>query len=360
MIAGDIHWLTPLYALIPMILALIAILWRGHAVSLDMNLLSDGLKYKHPLLKLIPQKHRSPKQRWLQWLLLGWLCLMLSLALAQPVRIGEKLPDLPPERDIVLLVDISISMTLKDYEFEAVRVSRLDVLKSLLHEFVGRLQGERLAMIVFAENPHLLVPLTRDQTLIQRQMARLKSTMAGRISALGDAIVLGLKEAAKRPQRKQIFVLFTDVDESIGRVTPQAAAELALESGIPLYTIAIGTTAKSINSDNENNKNSDKEDDGGLLYQPVNLNLLKSIATRTGAASYEAGDAQAIEQALSDINQLQKNEAEQRPRFEQVVLYPFLLVLGIFPLVLLQVLGQISGIPSRGQALTKTRISAKS
>jgi len=57
-------------------------------------------------------------------------------------------------------------------------------------------------MIVFAENPYLLVPLTRDPTLVQRQLQRLTPTLAGRVSAVGDAITLALKEASKQPQRK--------------------------------------------------------------------------------------------------------------------------------------------------------------
>ncbi|KAG1665693.1 hypothetical protein GQR58_019193 [Nymphon striatum] len=266
-----------------------------------------------------PEEYAALKseQKKQQWLLLGWLWVMLSITLAQPVRLGEKLPDLPPERDIVLLVDISISMTLKDYEYQGVKISRLDVLKNLLHKFVGRLEGERLAMIVFAETPHLLIPLTRDQTLIQNQLVRLKSSMAGRISALGDAIILGLKEASKQPQRKQIFVVFTDVDESIGRVTPKAAAQLASQSGIPLYNIAIGSTVKSSDISGENtNKKAHNE---GLLYQTVNLDLLKSLSVITSGNSYEVGDALAIENALRDIQRQQKNEAEQEPRYAQEI-----------------------------------------
>jgi Ca-activated chloride channel family protein len=335
MTTGQLHWLTPYLLLLPLLLTIIALWWRGRALSLEINPFTDGMTFKHPLLKLIPQQQRSSTQRRWQWLLIGWLWLMLSLALAQPVRIGEQLPDLPPERDIVLLVDVSISMTLKDYHYEGKNISRLDVLKRLLHNFVGQLQGERLAMIVFAEKPYVFVPLTRDHSLLQRQLQRLTGAMTGRISALGDAITLGIKEASKQPQRKQLFVLFTDANESLGRVTPEAAAELAAEAGIPLYSIAIGSTAKN-----------QQEVAGGLLYQPVSLALLQTVTKRTGGKTYEANDVQAIEQALIAINQQQQNKAAAQPRYRQHPLYFWFLLIGLLPLLVWQ-LWLVSGVAKR-------------
>jgi Ca-activated chloride channel family protein len=338
MIVGDIQWLTPFYALLPLILLPVAGLFakrRGQPLSIDKQVFSGKINYKHPLFDLVPDTQPGSKKqhRWFQVMLFIWLSLMFALALAQPVRLGERLPDFPPERDIVMLVDTSISMTLKDYAYEGEKVSRLTVLKSLLSKFVAGLKGERLAMIVFAEKPYLLVPLTRDQSLLQNQLKRLSSTMVGRISALGDAITLGLKEAARNPQRKQIFVLFSDVDQSIGRVTPDAAAELALRQEIPLYSIAIGSTAEKKVLDNAR--------EGGLIYQAVNLDLLKRIAKRTGGQSFEASDAQSIEQALSAINQLQKNDAEQQARYARTALYPYALLAAILPLMLFQLWGAI-------------------
>lgn len=325
---GDVQWLSPYAVIVPLLLAFIVIwlLWRGKNLSLTIHPFLTNIRFKHPLLALIPpQQHSLTQRRW-QWLLLAWLWLMLTLALAQPVRIGEQLPDLPPERDIVLLVDVSISMTLKDYQYEGETLSRLAVLKRLLHNFVDQLQGERLAMIVFAEKPYVLVPLTYDHTLLQQQLQRLQGAMLGRVSALGDAITLGLKEANKQPQRKQIFVLFTDVNNSIGRVTPQAAATLAAEVNIPLYSIAIGSTTQ---------QRDDVKD--GLLYQPVNQQLLQTLAEITNGKVYEANNTQIIEQALTAINQQQQNKAIAPPRYQQDPLYTWFLLAGIVPLLLWQI-----------------------
>ena len=322
----NIDWLTPYLALIPVLLLLASTSLSQRTnrslSEVEGNNAGNGI-FLHPLAHLLPTTKIPQWQRHFQRAIFLWLWLCLTLAIAQPVQRGEKLPDLPPERDILLLVDVSISMTLTDYTLDGQPRSRMDVLKTLLHDFANRLQGERLGMIVFAENPYLLVPLTRDPTLVQRQLQRLTPTLAGRVSAVGDAITLALKEAGKQPQRKPIFVLFTDADESIGRVDPEAAAALAAENKIPLYTIAIGSTAATMEGDT-----------GGLAYQPVNLALLQTLSARTGAKTYQAGDTQAVEQALADITRQHQNAAEQTPRYEQQPLYHWPLLAGLLPLML--------------------------
>lgn len=322
-----IDWLTPYLALIPVVLWLASTSLSqrtDRSLSAVEGNTGSGV-FLHPLAHLLSTTKIPTWQRYLQRAVFAWFWLCLTLAVAQPVQRGAKLPDLPPERDIVLLVDVSISMTLTDYEVQGQRRSRMDVVKTLLHNFAGRLQGERLGVIVFAETPHILVPLTRDPALVQAQLARLSPTLAGRVSAVGDALTLALKEAGKRPQRKQVFVLFTDADESIGRVDPEAAAELLAEAGIPLYTLAIGSTAASMEGAT-----------GGLAYQPVNLALLQTLTQRTGGQTFQAGDVQAVEQALAAITRQQQNTAEQAPRYEQQPLYHWLLLAGLLPLMLWQ------------------------
>lgn len=326
MAEGAWQWLTPWFAIIPWVMLLGFYLWRLHEVSLEQFWLSIRLRFKHPLMNQLPESKSKAKQYRRQGLLLLWVVSMLSLALAQPVKLGEKLPDLPPERDIVLLVDVSISMRLTDYEIDGKDVSRLAVLKQLIGEFVSKTNGERLAVVVFAERPYVLTPLTYDPELIKSQVMRLTTTLAGRVSALGDAILLALKEAGKQPQRKQIMVLFTDANNSIGKATPTAAAELARAANIPIYPIAIGSSAL----EGENAKT-------GLLYQPVNVEMLQSLAQQTGGVAFEAADAQTIENALQAISQLQKNEAAPKPYYTQTPLYFWFLLLAILPLLILQI-----------------------
>lgn len=249
----------------------------------------------------------------------------LIISLAEPVLIGERLPDPPPERDIVFLVDTSVSMQLKDYFLQGEPIKRMDLLRKLLDEFTTKMAGEHISVIVFAERPFMLVPLSNDQNLIRRMLSRVTTTLAGRYTAVGDALLMALKEANKQNNRHQTFILFTDADESRGKVTPLAAAKLVAESDIPVFTIAIGSSQKKGN----------KEVQGGL-YQGVNLDLLKSIAESTGGESYQVQDSEAMKTALQNILKQRQNKAEIVPVYERETLYFYPLLIALLMLFLHQ------------------------
>lgn len=269
--------------------------------------------------------HKLKNKFWLKpvfW----WQGLAISsliIALAEPVLIGERLPDPPPERDIVFLVDTSVSMQLKDYSLNDEAIKRMDLLRKLLDEFTIKMEGEHISVIVFAESPYVLVPLTNDQNLIRRMLSRVTTSLAGRYTAVGDALLMALKEANKQSDRHQTFILFTDADESRGQVTSLAAARLVAEKNIPVYTIAIGSSQKE----------NDKDVKGGL-YQAVNLSLLKEISETTDAESYQVHDSQAIQDALRSILSQRQNLSEVEPYFEHKALYFYPLILGLLMLVL--------------------------
>ena len=288
--------------------------------------------YYHPLVKQLSEtdefsstKQPLKTQSWGKFWWLGSSISALIISLAQPVMIGERLPDPPAERDIVFLVDTSVSMQLKDYSLDGKPIKRMDLLRKLLNEFTVKMAGESISIIVFAEQAYTLIPLSSDQALIRRQLSRVATTLAGRYTAVGDALLLALKEASKQKQGHQTFILFTDADDSLGKVTPQAAAQLVAESHIPIFTVAIGSTQQD-----KNNAVS------GGLYQGVNLSLLKNLAQITGGKSYQANDSQTVKNALNDILQQRQNKAEIIPRYERESLYLYPLLFGLGLLLLWQ------------------------
>ncbi len=291
--------------------------------------------FYHPLVKALlheQKKGQIQKQRpiWKKpgfwWP--GSAISALIVALAQPVLIGERLPDPPPERDIVFLVDTSTSMQLKDYSLDGKPISRMDLLRNLLNKFADEMKGEQLSVIVFAEQSFVLVPLSHDQYLIKQMLSRISTTLAGRYTAVGDALLLALKETQKQMGRHQTFILFSDADVSRGHVTSSAAAELVADKKIPVFTIAIG-------SSQQQNVQGQKKVQGGL-YQAVNLPLLQEIADITGGKSYQVHDSKAMKQALQSILQQRQNLAEPKPQYKREPLYFYPLAAGLLMILLWQ------------------------
>jgi len=270
----------------------------------------------HPLIRLLQTKYNSNKNKLLFNYAYFIVFTLLIISLTQPVKIGEKLPEPPKERDITFIVDTSVSMILRDYTLNGERIDRMSLLKGVLSDFVDKLNGERMSIIVFGDKAYTLVPHTSDQYLLQRMLSRIQTTMAGRFNAIGEAITLAAKQAptytkSNSLNRKRILVLLTDADQPTGSIDPISAARIAAKEQLPLYTIAIGATTLAANESKI----------GGLLYSPVNLRLLEKLSSITNAKSFHAGNSNALNNAIQNISSHETNNRYIEPKYYRDPLY---------------------------------------
>lgn len=328
--SGQVELATPLWLWLWPVLLIVALLWRHLAGSGAPAGLAIGTTaprhFLHPLAGLLGSTARGTG-RLPGWKLLafGGALSCMVLAMAQPVRIGERLPEPPPQRDIVLIVDTSVAMLLRDYELEGQRVKRIDLLKQVLDGLVQRLVGDRIGVVVFGETAHTLVPLTDDHALVRGMLGRIDTDIAGRFSAVGDAVAMAVREANRvATGERRILMLFTDAQLPAGKIAPLAAAELAAEAQLPLYTVAIGAASRE----------AEESAVAGLVYHPANLELLQRLAQRTGAGNYHADSTTALEQAVRDITARDAQTRQGEPEFVRLPLYHWPLLMAVLLLLL--------------------------
>jgi len=328
-------WLLPLYIIITLVLSLIKNKHMTKTAPASFSDISFKQQLLHPLFSLLSLKTGTKKSSSSFKFLYIFTFVLITLALTQPVRIGEKLPDPPQERDIIFIVDTSVSMILRDYILNGKRIDRMSLLKGVLDSFIQKLKGERMSVIVFGDQAYTLVPLTADQELLRRMLSRVQVTMAGRFNAIGDAIALAVKQATQNTdgtkvtnKRKRILVLLTDADQPTGKIEPDIAAQLAKNAKLPLYTIAIGATSLA----------AEESRLGGLLYSPVNLDLIQSLSSTTGAKSYQAGSPNALKNAIQAISLHETNKRKVEPQYFRQPLYFWLLIAAFIVFTLRQIL----------------------
>ncbi|WP_154224251.1 vWA domain-containing protein [Marinicella rhabdoformis] len=182
------------------------------------------------------QQSSSNKWRWLNLLL--WLFLLT--AVSRPQWIGEPVP-LPIEgRDLMLAIDISGSMEQQDMQINGQAVDRLTAVKKVAGEFIERRTGDRLGLILFGENAYLQTPLTFDRKTVQTLLYEAAIGLAGKSTAIGDAIGLAVKKAREVENNNRILIVLTDGQNTAGAIEPLKAAELAREEQLKIYTIGVG------------------------------------------------------------------------------------------------------------------------
>jgi Ca-activated chloride channel family protein len=292
----------------------------------------DGadVRFVHPLIGLLQPAMEGKRGRhagWLYWVVLA--CLVL--ALARPQRLGEWLPPQPPpSRDITLIVDTSVSMALRDYELDGRRIDRMTLLKGILARFVAGLPGDRIAVVVYGDHPYTLVPLTSDHALVRTMLMRIGIGLAGRTDGMGAAVALAVKQDAGRAPRRRVLILFSDGARPTGDITPRAAAALAAQDHMRLYTVAIGARTAG----------AAEHSAATLVYDPADRRRLAAMAKRTGGRLYWAGDSRALSRAIHDIARLETPPVKRKPRQLHQPLYQWPLLAGLLLLALLR-LGDI-------------------
>lgn len=310
-----------------------------HSLSRDV--------YRHPAFAVLQPEpadaSRTPPRAWLfKFGSYTLLLILVGLSLAQPYRIGAKLPKPPEHRDIVFIVDTSVSMVLQDYLVNGQRTQRMSVLKNVLTHFVDQLQGNRIQIIAYSEQAYTLVPLTTDYALIKFQLQRLKpASLTGRSSDLGRALLYALQPyqqhaSQKSKQAKEaqpVFVMLTDADRPVRDIDPRVAAEYVAQQGIRLHTIAIG--AGSYEAE-------DKER-VSLVYHPTSFYLLEQIAKRGNGQFFWAKDSDSLSNALLSINEAEKRRIETKPEYIQQPLYFWPLLAALFGLALLHLVEFVRG-----------------
>jgi len=238
------------------------------------------------------------------WLLPALIWLALLTALARPVWLGEPVR-LPAEgRDLMLAVDISGSMDTADMELNGRSVNRLEVVKHVLNDFITQRDGDRLGLILFGSNAYLQAPLTFDRETVRTFMNEAALGLAGKQTAIGDAIALATKRMRENPSQSQVIVLLTDGENTAGSVAPVRAAELAGELGIRIYTIGLGAESMQVPSFF-----------GSRTINPsreLDEDELQGIADLSKGRFFRARNTEELSQIYSLIDELEPTEREKK------------------------------------------------
>ena len=275
-------------------------------------------------LRGLPRTTAQRVKGWLQLLELVGLALLV-VAMARPQSGREDIRMTSNGVAIQLVIDRSESMRaldLDDNRWDRTRISRLDVVKEVVRDFVspdGDLPGrpeDLVGLVSFAGYVKSHCPLTLDHGLLVELLSTIRVPEAARgddllMTAMGDALVIGVSRLREIEAKSKVVVLLSDGRSNIGVASPESAAEAAADEEIKVYTVGIGTVR------------------GGLDEA-----ALRHVAETTGGRYFNARTASDLVEVYRTIDGLERTEIEAFKATRWRDLFPAWLWTGIGLLLL--------------------------
>ncbi len=220
--------------------------------------------------------HRIPPE-YVTWLLrwLGWVALVV--ALAGPVRLGTEMVRVSG-RDIIVAVDVSASMGAALGPGGAEDARRLDLVRTALGRVLEERSGDRLGLVAFGDEAHLVAPLSFDGSALAQMLEELDIGLAGRRTDLGQAIGLALKTLRAGAASERSVLLVTDGEANSGALTARDAAAIAARDEVQLNLVAVAE-----------------------VPDPSRVAQLEAIASATGGSVFLARNAAELAQAAETL-----------------------------------------------------------
>lgn len=206
--------------------------------------------------------------------------------------------------DIMLATDVSTSMLAMD-----LKPNRIEAAKEVAAQFVSSRKNDNIGLTIFAGESFTQCPLTIDHAVMLNMLNAVKCDIAlnGIIedgTAIGMGIANGVSRLKDSKAKSKVIILLTDGSNNSGEISPEAAAEIAKEFGIRIYTIAVGT-----NSDTAPFPYGDQ-----IINVPVEIdeNTLRNIAEITNGKYYRATSKESLSEIYSEIDKLERTKLHAR------------------------------------------------
>ena len=218
----------------------------------------------------------------------GGLQIMFVLDLSQSMEeaiqgaapVSNKIIAAPPAPQDTALLSVGNMLATPGSKMEAIKKTALD--------FIAKRKGDAVGLVVFSNNGYLVTPATFDQeSLTQYMLMTGTHTLVNEgFTAIGEGLGTAnrffeqQKQKTRRRAKGQVIVLLTDGDNNYGR-DPMTEIERAKSEGTRIYMI-------------------------GVQLQPGASQQIAAAVPSTGGKYYDVRDPRALENALGDINNIEK------------------------------------------------------
>lgn len=224
--------------------------------------------------------------------------------------------------DIVMAIDVSASMLAKDLS-----PNRLEALKNVAADFIKGRPNDRIGIVEYAGESYTKTPITSDKAIVLRSLEDVKyNTIIDGGTAIGMGLGTSVNRLKDSRAKSKVIILLTDGVNNSGQIDPKTASNLAVEYGIKVYTIGLGSNGMALSPIGITGNGAFQY---GRVQVEIDEALLKDIAKVTGGKYFRATNNKKLEEIYEEINKLEKTDIEEFKFYNYEEKYRPLLLLAL-------------------------------
>lgn len=193
--------------------------------------------------RLLEGAHRLGAPGWCLTVTTGVALSLLVIALAKPLKGMEYAEEVLETRDILLTLDLSLSMEgFLNWDGDQMPPTKLELIRDAALEFVRQNQHDRLGLIVFGDDAFGVWPLSVDRQVLQGRLQRLDTLLppALRGTHVARALERSLSHFDEMEQNdSKILLLLTDGLDSIEPAVQKELVRRLKQNRIKLYVLGM-------------------------------------------------------------------------------------------------------------------------
>ena len=261
-----------------------------------------------PHIETLLIKSGAKKSSLLLWL--KWIGISTAvIALASPVLTREYQDSHKEGRDIVLVIDASDSMRQRGFDPGDRNKNKFEVVKEVMDDFISKRPNDRIGVVTFADVAFIASPLTFEKEFLQDIVAYQQLGIAGKRTAINDALVQTYGMLSKSKAKSKIAILLTDGQDNMSKVAFNDIKNIIAKSDVRLYAIGIG----------------DPRDYNGRYLQ--------ALADAGKGKAYGAHNSEMLSEIYQEIDRLETSKLDDKKVVQHTYLYLYPLFIAILALL---------------------------
>ncbi len=224
--------------------------------------------------------------------------LFISIALSSPIKLNIYKNQNKKGYDILAVLDTSGSM-----QFE----HKLDNAKIFLNNFIKKRTNDKVGLVVFGNIPYIASPLTFDKKIFSKILKRIYPGIAGRQTAIYDALFLSSTLFKHSHAKNKIIILITDGIDNSSSTPKDLVIKTLKQNHIRVYAIGLG--------------------------MDVDAKALENISKSTNGKFFwlnpESGLKNELKKVDNTVDKLEKSNIKTKTIIQKHYFYEYPLIIGL-------------------------------